>query len=332
MVDSQRQVLTVNQTARDLFAPSGDPLEQTLIALTRHHEIDALAEDALSGSEDLDRQITIDNRPFRIRAQTAVESPHAPHDWVAIALRDVSELQRLSRARREMVANISHELRTPITSIRLLVDTLVDGALTHTTQGPQLLDKIAAETSTLQQMAEELLDLSMIESGQAIVKLVPRPVSELLNEATNRLSEQARRKKQTLAHEGCANLTVLADSEMAIRVLTNLLHNAIKFAPEGGHIGVACERDAEWVRISVTDDGPGIAFADRDRVFERFYRGDRARGGAGTGLGLAIAKHIVEAHGGRIWVAEREIGEPGTQLIFTLPRANSEAAPPTNGT
>lgn len=327
LVDNQRQIVAINQAARDLFEPSGDPIGETLIALTRHHEIDALAHDALSGSDDLDRQIAIDGQPFRVRALLPEQSPP---DRVAIALHDVSELQRLSRARREMVANISHELRTPISSIRLLVDTLADGAMNDAAQGPQLLDKIAAETGTLQQMAQELLDLSMIESGQALVRLVPRSPADLLDEAISRLTEQARRKGLSLTREGCDGLSVLADPEMAIRVLTNLLHNAIKFAPQGGHVTVACEPDGEWVRISVSDDGPGIPFANRERVFERFYRGDRARGGPGTGLGLAIAKHIVEAHGGRIWVAEREIGQTGAQLVFTLPRLDAESTSPSD--
>jgi two-component system phosphate regulon sensor histidine kinase PhoR len=323
-VDSKQQVVALNQAARELFAGRGDPHGQTLIALTRNHEIDDQVKAALSGGDDLDRQITIDDRPFRARALAA---PGASAEWAAVTLRDVSELLRLSRARRDMVANISHELRNPITSIRLLVETLMGGALTHKKRGPKLLDKIAAETSILQQMAQELLDLSMIESGEAIMRLVPVSADDLLREAVDHMSEQAGRKEQELVQVPCQGVMVLADSEMVLRVLTNLLHNAIKFAPEGGHVGVACEVTGEWARVSVTDDGPGIPFADHERVFERFYRADRARGGAGTGLGLAIAKHIVEAHGGQIWVAERDIGQPGAQLVFTLPLADKETAP-----
>jgi two-component system phosphate regulon sensor histidine kinase PhoR len=325
LVDDQRRILTLNQSARDLFGPTSHPHEETLIALTRNHEIDALAEAALSGSEDLDKQFTIDDRSVRVRAQTGQAATGA---WVALALQDVSELQRLSRARRDMVANISHELRTPITSIRLLVDTLMGGGLHDETQGPKLLDNIAAETSTLGQMSQELLDLSMIESGQALVRLVPKPVDVLIEQSINHLSQQAKRKNQTVTYEPC-EIMVLADPEMIARVLTNLLHNAIKFAQEGGDIHVECETDQTeeaWLRISVTDDGPGIPFADRERVFERFFRSSRARSGAGTGLGLAIAKHIVEAHGGQIWVAERDIGERGAQLVFTLPLAEGEVA------
>ena len=322
------QVIALNQAARDLFAPEGNPVGQSLIALTRHHEIDALAQAAQQGSDYLDRQIIIGNRPFRARALPVSYGPTNGEGihYVALALQDVSELRRLTRARRDMVANVSHELRTPITSIRLLVDTLQGGALRDMEHASQLLEQIAAKTDTLQQMAQELLDLSMIESGRAILRLVPTPVAELVTEAVTRMSEQADRKGQVIAQKGCEKLVALADPEMASRVLTNLLHNAIKFAPEGGHIEIACQAEGEWARISVTDDGPGISFTERERVFERFHRGDRARGGSGTGLGLAIAKHIVEGHSGRIWVAEREVGQRGAQLIFTLPLTNGETS------
>jgi two-component system phosphate regulon sensor histidine kinase PhoR len=167
----------------------------------------------------------------------------------------------------------------------------------------------------------------MIESGEAIMRLVPVSADDLVREAIGHMSEQARRKEQELVHVPCQGVKVLADFEMALRVLTNLLHNAIKFAPQDGRVRVACEVAGEWARLSVTDNGPGIPFGDHERVFERFYRADRARGGAGTGLGLAIAKHIVEAHGGQIWVAERDVGQPGAQLVFTLPLADKEGAP-----
>lgn len=320
IVDDQHQVLALNTAARDLFphiqTSDGSRKDRTLIALTHHHEIDALAAAALAGDEDLDQQMTVQDRLYRVRALALPES-----GVVALALRDVEELHRLARARRDMVANVSHELRTPITSIRLLADTLLGGALRDDKQAPQLVDKILAETSTLEQMAQELLDLSMIESGQALMRLVPRPASVLLGEAASRLSEQTQRKSQVVTIQPCEGVSVLADPEMVTRVLTNLLHNAIKFAPQAGHITMGCELSGEWVRLSVSDDGPGIPTNERQRVFERFYRANRARGGSGTGLGLAIARHIVEAHGGQIWVAERRPGEAGAELVFTLPRA-----------
>jgi two-component system phosphate regulon sensor histidine kinase PhoR len=240
--------------------------------------------------------------------------------YAALVLEDVSELRRLERARRDMVANISHELRTPITSIRLLSDTLLRGALRDRERATGLLEKITSETDTLQQMAQELLDLSMIESGMTLVRLVPVELSELIAAAVDHLSEQAHRKGLSIEGQSPPHLQVLADPEQIGRVLTNLLHNAIKFTPEGGIVEISVELDQEWATVAVTDTGPGIPEHERERVFERFYRGDQARTGPGTGLGLAIAKHIVEAHGGRIW-AEESPTPPGARLCFTLPTA-----------
>lgn len=326
LVDSDHQVITMNATARDLFQPTPGwrSRADTFISITRHHELDDLVAATLQrGDDPVTQQITLKSHPFRVRA-LCIESQDGP--FVAIALEDISELQRLGRARRDMVANISHELRTPITSIRLLVDTLQRGTLRDAERAGLLVEKIASETDTLQQMAQELLDLSMIESGRAEFRLSPTPLLAIVEDATRRMDELAARHKLSLTHHLSDDRAVLADREQVARVLTNLLHNAIKFTPAGGRIEIGAQPDGEWVRVTVTDTGPGIPSADRERIFERFYRADRARRSGGTGLGLAIAKHIVEAHGGRIWAGDppiREEGVYGAHLCFTLPAAEA---------
>jgi two-component system phosphate regulon sensor histidine kinase PhoR len=322
LVNEERRVLHMNTPAQDLFSrdiPPGPEGENTLIAVTREHELDSLVTDTLAGREDVGTQLTLHGSAYRVRTHYAVTAGDGP--VVAIALEDVSELQRLGRARRDMVANISHELRTPITSIRLLVDTLAREKTIRKgkDRAKELLSKITAETDTLQQMAQELLDLAMIESGRAEILMTPLDVREVLDAAVEQLSEQMKRGKIDMEVEAPKDLMALADGEQIRRVLTNLLHNAIKFTPKDGKITIEAHRNGDdWLTISVTDTGPGIPLDERDRIFERFYRGDRARRGGGTGLGLAIAKHIVQAHGGRIW-AEESPTPPGARILFTLP-------------
>lgn len=321
LVNEERLVLHMNNPARDLFSrdvPPGPEGENTLMAVTREHELDNLVTDTLNGREDVGTQLTLHGSAYRVRTHY-VETDDGP--IVAIALEDVSELQRLGRARRDLVANISHELRTPITSIRLLVDTLAREKTIRKgkDRAKQLLEKIAAETDTLQQMAQELLDLAMIESGRAEILMTPLDLRDVIDAAVEQLSEQMRRSELDVHVEAQPGLAALADSEQIRRVLTNLLHNAIKFTPREGRITIDAERNGDdWLVVSVSDTGPGIPADERDRVFERFYRGDRARRGGGTGLGLAIAKHIVQAHGGRIW-AEEAPEPPGARIRFTLP-------------
>jgi len=298
---------------------------QTLIQVTRSVELDALAAHCLAGGADLDRQVLIgrNQQPYRVRAALA-SSPGAGEQYrgVMLWLQDLSELQRLGRARRDFVANISHELRTPITSIRLLVDTLRGTAPVNAAARDDLLEKISVETEALAQLAQELLDLAQIESGQTLVRMVAAPVAQLVASVTDRLGPQAERKHQTITVEVPPELIVLADTAQVTRALGNLLHNAIKFTPAEGRIWVTASRRDGDVMLEVGDTGRGIPTEDLPRVFERFFRGDRSRASGGTGLGLAIAKHVVEAHGGRIWVeSEGRIGR-GAVFRFTLPAAD----------
>ncbi len=322
LVDDERRVRYAGPAARELFGDTPDPAGRSLIEFTRSVELDRLATEAMAGygasaspagapdgaSPGLDRQILLRDRPFRARAAAFAGG-------AALALSDVSELQRLGRARRDFVANISHELRTPLTSICLLLESLPGDS----GQASGALEKIAVEVEALQQLAQELLDLAQIESGRALVRLVPVPVSELVSAPVERLRPQAERKGQQVEVDVSAELVALADEEQVRRAIGNLLHNAIKFTPQGGRVRLRAQAAGDDVLVEVSDSGPGIPPEDLPRVFERFFRGDRARAGGGTGLGLAIARHVVEAHGGRIW-AESE-GRPGKGAVFrfTLP-------------
>lgn len=242
-----------------------------------------------------------------------------------IVIQDLTRLHQLQTVRQDFISNISHELRTPIASLRALVETLSDGALEDRVAAHRFLRHMAVEVDALSQMVQELLDLARIEAGKAPLQLAATPALDLLRHATGRLQAQATRAQVTLRIDGATDLPfVYVDGGRVEQVLTNLIHNAIKFTPAGGAIRVtAATGDGQTLTVKVVDTGVGIAPEDLPRIFERFYKADRARSGGGTGLGLAIAKHIIQAHGGRIWVESR-LGK-GSAFFFTLPLAPTAA-------
>ena len=262
--------------------------------------------------------------------------------FFAIVIEDFTELRRLERARRDFIANISHELRTPLASVRLLAETLEEAIDTDPEQAQAFVEKIENEVQHLTALVTELLDLSRIESGQTPMSIEPVEAELLVREVMARMLPQAQRHRVQLSTEIEQGKTlVAADSKQITRVLVNLLHNAIKFTPSGGAvvIGTRPQSGSEGTVQSffVHDTGPGIPPEDLPRIFERFYKVNRARskadfkrsgnlvsGGSweswesgGSGLGLAIARHVVEAHSGRI-KAESTPGQ-GSTFTFTLP-------------
>jgi two-component system phosphate regulon sensor histidine kinase PhoR len=245
--------------------------------------------------------------------------------WVI--LEDVTELRRLQQIRAEFIDNLSHELRTPLTTISLLAETLSREAAAAGEAIPaRMADRIAkieVETGHIVQMVNELLDLSRIESGGAIVHLDDVDVAALAVASTERLRLFAERQGVRLHVDAAPDPgRVRGDEDRLGQVLVNLIHNAVKFSPDGGDVTVGVRREGDELIASVADDGMGIPRGSVGRVFERFYKVDRARvRGGGTGLGLSIARHVVEQHGGRIWV-ESEEGK-GSVFSFALPVAEA---------
>jgi two-component system, OmpR family, phosphate regulon sensor histidine kinase PhoR len=238
-----------------------------------------------------------------------------------VLLQDLTKIRRLETVRRDFITNISHELRTPLASLRALVETLQDGALQDPPAAHRFLGLIDVEVDALTQMVEELLELSRIESGRVPLRMVPTTLEEIVEPAVERMHQQAGRADVRLVVDLPAGLPpVLADGARAAQVVTNLVHNAIKFTPKKGTVTVSAASGDDQVVVSVADTGIGIAADDLPRIFERFYKADHARSGGGTGLGLAIARHIVEAHGGRIWAQSME-GQ-GSTFYFALPAAD----------
>jgi two-component system phosphate regulon sensor histidine kinase PhoR len=270
------------------------------------------------------------HKPRRITEQNTAINLAYRFAYFAIAIEDLTELRRLERARRDFVANISHELRNPLASIRLLVETLEDAIDTDPEQAQTFVEKIETEVQNLTELVSELLELSRIESGQVPMSIEPIRAEQLVREVMARMLIQAQRHRVTLRTEIEQGKTlVAADSRQILRVLVNLVHNAIKFTPSGGIviIGTRLEMGGNAQAFFVHDTGIGISSEDLPRIFERFYKVNPARsksdfigpGGGGSGLGLAIARHVVEAHGGRI-KAESVVGQ-GSIFTFTLPVA-----------
>lgn len=240
-----------------------------------------------------------------------------------VMLQDLTQVRRLQTVRQDFISNVSHELRTPLASLRALTETLRDGALDDPPAANRFLDRMEVELDALTQMVEELLELSRIESGQVPLRLNPVLPQAAVCPAVERLRTQAERNHLDLDVQVARDLPlVLVDAGRIHQVVTNLVHNAIKFTPAGGRIEVRATSDAAWVTVTVKDSGIGIAPHDLTRIFERFYKTDRSRAVGGTGLGLAIAKHLVQAHGGAIWAESQ--GGKGSVFYFTLPRAEPE--------
>jgi len=332
-VDANHMIIECNSAARQLTKGAASP-GRSLMETIRSHELDSLVNETMNDLHELPGEITINERLYRVRLAPLMEQHN--NQGALLIMRDISELQRLGRARRDFVANISHELRTPLTAIRLLVDTMrmTDGD--DFTLRTRHLDQVSAQVDALTQLAQEMYDLSLIESGQAPMRMVRASLHDLTDRVMTRLAPQAERAGTVLVNEVKEDVFALVDIEQISRVLTNLLHNAIKFTPNGTVIALivpdqpppAPQTDApgrqyaqspdDFFTVAVRDTGAGIAHSDLPRIFERFYQVSRARGKGGTGLGLAIAKHIVEAHGGRIWV--ESIEGRGATFFFTTPR------------
>ena len=322
LLDDDQKIIALNQPTSRLLADEaivGNHLSEVIDS----PELTNLVELAQHESERLEEQFVIGGFNYRVRVQAIHGAGQA--SFVGIAMRDITDLVQLNRARRDLVANISHELRTPITRIRLIIEGLfLDADRPKRKASIQSLKEIAMETDSLLWLAQELLDLSMIESGQAILRLVKSPLRQVAEDAIERLEAQAEIKNLAIDCHVPQSFDVLCDADQLKRVLANLLHNAIKWSPRDAAITITAAEKEDEIVVTVCDNGPGVPDEVRERIFERFYQADVSRSGdEGTGLGLAICKHIIEAHGGRIWAEGNSQGKGG-QFLFTVLKADAD--------
>lgn len=333
VIDAQERLVFCNSAFSEILNLDSSSVEgRPLIELVRISELVGLIRRALQGEEGLQSDIAtgiVQQRSFAVTAApvNALDAVAGVGSGVAekpsgavVVLHDVTELRRLERVRQDFVANVSHEFKTPLTAIQGFAETLLAGALEDPNNNKRFLEIIRDHAARLARLTDDLLKLARIEAGKLEIEYVPVGLTELIEACAETTLLKASRKQITLVIDIPPGLPpVRGDAGLLRDVLQNLLDNAIQYTPVGGKILVNATAAAREAVITVADNGIGIPLAEQERIFERFYRVDaaRSREAGGTGLGLSIAKHIVEAHAGRLWV-ESAVGS-GSRFSFSVP-------------
>ncbi len=318
IADENGIVQLTNPAALSMFHTTDEEAYQkTLVEVVRHHQLVDLWRHSMRSGEQ--ETTTLELAPDRLFIQgIATPLRQSIPGATLLVFQDLTHVRRLETVRRDFVSNVSHELRTPLASLKALSETLQEGALEDPPAARRFLQRMETEIDNLTQMVQELLELSRIESNKVPLRRTSITPCDLASPAVERMQLQAGRAGIRLEIDCPDSLpAVKADPERIEQVLVNLIHNAIKFTQPGGQISVNARREQNQVVFSIQDTGVGIPSEAINRIFERFYKTDRSRSGGGTGLGLSISRHLIEAHGGRIW-AESVEGK-GSTFCFTLP-------------
>ena len=317
---SQRILFANGQAIRLLDLPSSGAVGRRLWEVLRQRPLLNLVDRAMNLPEPVHEELDWSGGPIRSLAVHAARLS-AGSGGVVVVLHDTTELRRLERLRQEFAANVSHELKTPLSVIRACVETLIDGAVDDYEARGRFLRQIDEQAARLNALILDLLNLARIESGAELFEFGRIPVAAAVSACVERHRARAEARRQTLnVAAGPADLAVWADEEAIEQILDNLLDNAVKYTPDGGRVTIGWHSEDSQVAFEVADTGVGIPDADLARVFERFYRVDKARSRevGGTGLGLSIVKHLVQAMNGSVRAASR-VGQ-GTTFTVRLPR------------
>ncbi len=317
IADDSGKVQLLNAAAERLFKIENEQANgHSVVEVMRHYTLVELWEKTKNGNpETITMELGSAHKYLQV---VGINLEKELPGRTMLLFQDLTQTHQLEIVRRDFISNISHELRTPIAGLKAISETLLDGALDDPPAARKFLVHMDNEVDNLTQMVNELLELSRIEAGRSNFEFQRSEPCDLINKAYNRMSLQAEKAGVLLTQECPSDLPkVNADPARIAQVFINLIHNAIKFTPAGGHILLSAWQDGDKVVFLVQDDGVGVAKKDLKRIFERFYKADRARAGGGTGLGLSICKHIVDAHGGHIWV--ESIENAGSQFFFTIP-------------
>jgi two-component system phosphate regulon sensor histidine kinase PhoR len=317
VVDPQGRLQLANDAARQMLRLDSLAVGRHYIEIIRHPAIKTLVAESLAGGTASVVELSPPRDPSRIlTARAAPSDAGGGAVGVVVVLHDITDLRRADQVRRDFVANVSHELRTPLTAVRGYLEALGESDI-DADERRRFLEILMSNTRRMERLVKDLLRLARLDAGQETLELVSCDVRELLHAVIEELRPSLEVRRQAVDIAVSPDAThVMADPAKLHDVLRNLIANATTYGPEATRIRVAVDRGPEQVRITVTDEGPGIPDQDLPRIFERFYRVDksRARDPGGTGLGLAIVKHLVELHGGRVRVENA----PGAGASFTI--------------
>lgn len=319
-VDAAGRIRLANRAAARLFSFSGPVAGRGVLEVVRHHEIATVLDRLKNEREIRDHELRLEGLDPRLLRLNAVALPESA--GALLVFHDVTQLRRLEGVRQDFVANVSHELRTPLSLIRSAAETLLDGAKDDPVARDRFIGIIDRHASRLGLLIEDLLLLSALDSGR--IELRPEDVGlrAIVDEVADDLAPTAQARRATMVNQVPEGLHVRADTGRLRQILVNLMENALKYGREEGRVEVSASvLNGGWVQVAVRDDGPGIPEEARERIFERFFRVDkaRARTQGGTGLGLAIVKNLVVAHGGEVRVESAE--GRGSVFHFKLPAA-----------
>jgi two-component system phosphate regulon sensor histidine kinase PhoR len=318
LTDREGNVSTANQTAGILFGFEDRNVSgKSLIELVRDHEVDAVLKLCLQTNKEHSAQFEsgVTKRFVRVIATPVADGKTGE---ILLLFQDLTEVRNLQTMRKELIGNISHELRTPIAGIKAMTETLRDGAVDDKETAKDFLARIESEVDRLAQTVSELTELSRIETGKAELRIESLNLNSLVKDAIEQLTPLAERQQVALSASLASDIPeIRADRERIKQTIINLVHNAIKFNRIGGRVILSTRTDNNAVTVEISDTGIGISKEDLLHVFESFYKADRARSQGGSGLGLAIAKHTIQAHDGKIWVTSEQ--GKGSTFSFSLP-------------
>ena len=325
ILDQSGHVQLVNRSLQEFFGLKSDVRGQTIMEALRLQELAEITRrlpaEGIVQAQELELA-GAQPRWVEVNAAAVLDREGTQRGSILV-FHDLTRLKQLENTRQEFVANVSHELRTPLSLIKGFVETLLEGAKNEPELATRFLGTIEKHTDRLTYLIEDLLTISKLESGQIVMNLQEVALRDEAGRVIDDLQSRAAAKQVTLRNEVPADLHGRADADRLQQVLFNLVENAIKYGRAEGTVILGGKVSAEdgKLELSVQDDGPGIPAEARERVFERFYRVDRARSRetGGTGLGLSIVKHIVQAHGGEVWL-QSDPGH-GATFFFTLPQA-----------